>query len=181
VTEGRTLGRDYKHLKRTEGRWFNGWAGLLIGLVIGFAVALGLRLHDRDVASAATLDDTAKASAPADAPEVFSFPAILEQGEAGSAQAEGSAGKAPAIAAGPVVLQVGWFRQLEEAEKVHARLAQHGVSARMQRLEVGDESWYRLRIGPIDTAEEIRDIRARLDEVQIQATPVTKGQWEPVR
>ncbi len=179
--EGRTLGRDYKHVKRTEGRWFSGWTGLFIGLVIGFAAALGLRLQDRDPSSAELPATTVEPSTPTDAAEGFTFPDILEQGEAGSARAEDAAGKAPAIAMGPVALQVGWFRQLEEAEKVHARLAQHGVSARMQRLEVGDESWYRLRIGPIDTAEEIRDIRARLDEVQIQATPVTKGQWEPVR
>ena len=178
MTEGRTLGRDYKHIKRTEGRWFSGWTGLFIGLVIGFAVALSLRLQERDSAHVAPRAATVEAATPADAAEGYTFPYILEQGEVDSAQVEDNG---PAVAAGPIVLQVGWFRQLDEAEKVHSRLAQHGVSARVQRLAVEDESWYRLRIGPIERAEEIRDIRARLDEAQVQATPVTKGQWEPVR
>lgn len=85
-------------------------------------------------------DAAVDSSTPADAAEGYTFPNILEQGEAASAQSGNTASKAPAIA-GPIIVQVGWFRQLDEAEKVHARL----------------------------------------DEVQVQVTPVTRGQWEPVR
>ena len=41
---GKTLSRDYKHVKRQSpgAPAFNGWVGLAVGLAIGLAVALGV-------------------------------------------------------------------------------------------------------------------------------------------
>ena len=46
MTPSRTLARDYKHVRNaTAGaHGFSGWTGLLIGLSIGLAVALGVFL-----------------------------------------------------------------------------------------------------------------------------------------
>jgi hypothetical protein len=60
-----------------------------------------------------------------------------------------------------------------EAEKLQARLAQYGVDAKIQRFSLEDETWYRVRIGPIATVEELESVRAKLAEAEIEATPVT--------
>ncbi|MCK7492519.1 MAG: SPOR domain-containing protein [Comamonadaceae bacterium] len=59
-----------------------------------------------------------------------------------------------------------------EAEKLQAQLAQYGVDAKIQRFSLDDETWYRVRIGPIATVEELDAIRAKLAEAEVEATPV---------
>jgi hypothetical protein len=51
VTQGRTLSRDYKHVKRNTpgGQAFSGWVGLLAGLTIGLTVALAGQLGGRGI------------------------------------------------------------------------------------------------------------------------------------
>jgi cell division protein FtsN len=71
------------------------------------------------------------------------------------------------------VLQAGSFKQPAEADKLQARLAQYGVDAKIQRFSLEDETWYRVRIGPIGTVEELDTVRAKLAEAEIEATPVT--------
>ena len=53
------------------------------------------------------------------------------------------------------------------------QLAQYGVDAKIQRFSLEDETWYRVRIGPIATVEELDVIRAKLAEAEVEATPVT--------
>jgi cell division protein FtsN len=74
---------------------------------------------------------------------------------------------------GELTLQAGAFKQLAEAERLQARLAQYGVDAKIQRFSLDDETWYRVRIGPIATVEETDALRAKLAEAEIEATPVT--------
>ena len=74
---------------------------------------------------------------------------------------------------GDVTLQAGSFKQPAEAEKLQARLAQYGVDAKIQRFSLEDETWYRVRIAPIATVEELEAVRAKLAEAEIEATPVT--------
>ena len=71
------------------------------------------------------------------------------------------------------VLQAGSFKQSTEAEKMQAQLALVGISAKIQRASVDDETWYRVRIGPIATVEELRGIQSKLREAEISATAVT--------
>jgi cell division protein FtsN len=80
---------------------------------------------------------------------------------------------APGLPAGDVVLQAGSFKQPAEAEKLQARLAQYGVDAKIQRYALQDETWYRVRIGPIATVQELDGIRAKLAEAEVEASPVT--------
>ncbi len=89
---------------------------------------------------------------------------------------EKSPGAAPARSAlpkGDVTLQAGSFKQAAEAEKLQAQLAQYGVDAKIQRFSLEDETWYRVRIGPIATVEELDVIRAKLAEAEVEATPVS--------
>jgi len=47
------------------------------------------------------------------------------------------------------------------------------VDAKIQRFPLDDETWYRVRIGPVATVEEVDALRARLAEAEVEATPVT--------
>ena len=80
-----------------------------------------------------------------------------------------SAGRLPT---GAVVLQAGSFKQATEAEKMVAQLALAGVQSKIQRASVQDETWYRVRIGPIATVEELNVVRAKLNAAEIATTPV---------
>ena len=73
---------------------------------------------------------------------------------------------------GDAILQAGSFKQATEAEKLQAQLALLGISSKIQRASVDDETWYRVRIGPIETVEELRGIQAKLREAEISAPAV---------
>jgi cell division protein FtsN len=193
---GRTLSRDFKDVRRhapgAPGQPFGGWAGFGAGLGVGLAIALGVHLHDRNQvpvpaepipaaaqspASASASDDgavTTTADTPA-APELDFYDMLPKQEvevPGNSAKASSSAAKTP-LPTGDAVLQAGSFKQSTEAEKMQAQLALVGISAKIQRASVDDETWYRVRIGPIATVEELRVIQSKLREAEISATAVT--------
>jgi cell division protein FtsN len=193
VTQGRTLSRDYKHVKRNTpgGQAFSGWIGLLAGLAIGLTVALGVFLHYRDLSPAepraaaakppASAQSTEEAPpAPVDPAKDYTFYDMLPTQEVQvPTQAEKAGAKATNLPAGDVVLQAGSFKQPAEADKLQATLAQYGVDAKIQRFALEDETWYRVRIGPIATVQELEAIRAKLAEADIEATPVTPTVPDP--
>ena len=190
MTPSRTLARDYKHVRRnapgTQG--FTGWTGLLIGLSIGLAVALGVFLHYRNPApeqptpeataapaSAQASETAPPAPAPAGAPPEYDFYKMLPEQEVEvpkDARAPVNP-VAPAGVRGDVTLQVGSFKGMDQAEKMQARLALHGIESRIQRFALQDETWYRVRIGPIGTVEELDAVRAKLSEAEVEATAVS--------
>jgi len=190
MTPSRTLARDYKHVRRnapgTQG--FTGWTGRLIGLSIGLAVALGVFLHYRNPApeqptpeataapaSAQASETAPPAPAPAGAPPEYDFYKMLPEQEVEvpkDARAPVNP-VAPAGVRGDVTLQVGSFKGMDQAEKMQARLALQGIESRIQRFTLQDETWYRVRIGPIGTVEELDAVRAKLAEAEVEATPVS--------
>ncbi|NJD33114.1 MAG: SPOR domain-containing protein [Gammaproteobacteria bacterium] len=192
---GKTLSRDFKHVKRhTPGaQAFSGWIGLCVGLAIGLAVALGVFLHYRNMPAPEPKPAAGKAPASAGAPEEAPAPADTSKGltfyddlprqevevPAKDAAKPGAKPGKPALPAGDVILQAGSFKQAAEADKLQAKLAQYGINAKIQRFALEDETWYRVRIGPIATVEELETIRAKLAEAEVEATPVTPTIGEP--
>lgn len=193
---GRTLSRDYKDVRRhapgAPGQPFGGWVGFGAGLGVGLAVALGVHLYDRNQLSVPAEPIPAPAQSPASAtasddgavissaetpvgPDLDFYDMLPKQ----EVEVPGNSGKASSSAAttplptGDAVLQAGSFKQSTEAEKMQAQLALVGISAKIQRASVDDETWYRVRIGPIATVEELRVIQSKLREAEISATAVT--------
>ncbi|MGB7903836.1 MAG: SPOR domain-containing protein [Steroidobacteraceae bacterium] len=184
----RTLNRDYKDVRRhAPGQPFGGWAGFAAGLGVGLAVAVGVHLYDRNQvlvpsepipapAQSPASDDGAVTAADTTAEPELDFYDMLPKQEV---EVPGRSGKAAASAAktplptGGAVLQAGSFKQSTEAEKMQAQLALVGISAKIQRASVDDETWYRVRIGPIATVEELRVVQSKLHEADISATAVT--------
>ncbi|MBK7353803.1 MAG: SPOR domain-containing protein [Nitrosomonas sp.] len=67
-------------------------------------------------------------------------------------------------------LQIGSFKSAKEAEKVKAELAFLGMMAAIQSTESSDKgTWYRVRMGPFSDIHEIDQIRASLQENQIES------------
>jgi len=193
VTTAKTLSRDFKHVKRQTpggGPGFNGWVGLGIGLVIGLSVALAVHLHYQnkapaepepaaDAPPASAIAPTEESPPPADAGPGYDFYDMLPKQEVEVPQSEAAKSAGLALPKGDVTLQAGSFKNVAEAEKLQAQLAQYGIDAKIQRFSLEDETWYRVRIGPIATVEQLETIRAKLAEAEIEATPVTAQAIEP--
>ena len=194
VSPPKTLSRDYKHVKRHTpggGPAFNGWVGLGAGLALGLSVALVVHLHYQnkapveplpaaDAPPASAVAPTEESPPPAaDAGPGFDFYDMLPKQEV--EVPEGTSGKTAgaALPKGDVTLQAGSFKNVAEAEKLQAQLAQYGIDAKIQRFSLEDETWYRVRIGPIATVEELESVRSRLSEAEIEATPVSAQAIEP--
>ena len=183
----KTLSRDFKHVKRhTPGGApaFNGWVGLGVGLALGLSVALAVHLRYQNQAPVEPLPatDTPPASAtapseetptPADAGPTYDFYDMLPKQEVEVPERAAAKTSGSALPKGDVTLQAGSFKNVAEAEKLQAQLAQYGIDAKIQRFSLEDETWYRVRIGPVVTVEELESVRARLAEAEIEATPVT--------
>ena len=186
MSSSRTLSRDYKHVRRQApgSHAFNGWIGLMVGLAVGLTVALGVYLHYRSQppaepkpvaatppASAVAGDDPPPE--PSDPAKDYDFYDMLPAQEVEVPEAsKRAASPASALPKGDVVLQAGAFKQADEADRLKARLAQYGVDAKIQRFSLDDETWFRVRIGPIATVEQLENVRARLAEAEVEATPV---------
>ena len=190
---GKTLSRDYKHVKRHQpgGQTVSGVTGFATGLAVGLCVALGVFLHYRNqlvpeplpVAAKppASAQATEDAAPPADPSKDFTFYDDLPRQEVEVPKAPEKPGVRPVagMPAGDVILQAGSFKQPAEADKLQAKLAQYGVDSKIQRFALEDETWYRVRIGPIATVEQLEQIRSKLAEAEVEATPVTPVSEEP--
>jgi cell division protein FtsN len=187
VSTPKTLSRDFKHVKRhTPGGApaFNGWVGLGVGLALGLSVALAvhLRYQNQPPGEPLPATDTPPASAtappeetptPADVGPTYDFYDMLPKQEVEVPERVAAKSPGSALPKGDVTLQAGSFKNVSEAEKLQARLAQYGIDAKIQRFSLEDETWYRVRIGPVVTVEELESVRARLAEAEIEATPVS--------
>ena len=67
------------------------------------------------------------------------------------------------------VLQVGSFRDFSSADRVKAELALLGIFADVQRVLLNEQDVrHRVRLGPFKSIDEMRDIRRRLQDNQIE-------------
>lgn len=66
------------------------------------------------------------------------------------------------------ILQVGSFRQPDEADRVKAQLALIGIEAQIQRVVIdGGDVWHRVRVGPYQSTTSLHQTRERLIENDI--------------
>ena len=67
-------------------------------------------------------------------------------------------------AAGDYILQVGSFKQSEQADQLKARLALQGIEANIQSVAINSDTWHRVRIGPINDLSTLNQVRKRLQK-----------------
>lgn len=79
----------------------------------------------------------------------------------------------PAVVYEPHLLQAGSFPKADDAEKLKAKLALLGVEASVQSATIPDKGvWYRVRLGPYKSAEELSSARSFLKQNGVDSTPI---------
>lgn len=166
-----------------------GWAWLTMGLAIGLAgAAVTFMIVNQPAGDAGAPQDQARPSAPAGptqappaskdaetAGQRFDFYELLpnlevvvpddaEQHDQPQIRPRGEA-----LPPGRYALQAGSFRHFKEADRLKAQIALLGISSHIQKVTIdGKETWYRVRIGPIEDRQRLQKTRARLDQEGIE-------------
>ena len=177
------VSRDYKQARaRRDG--FSGWAGLLIGLAAGLAVGFGFYWFEpRTPAVPAEGQAPVPAStreAPAgESEERYTYYDVLPNFEVvvpeREAPAQRNAPAASVARAGSYVLQVGSYRKFEDADRVRAQLALQGIESKVQRVSVDNDTWHRVRVGPVSDLKELNRVRDRLREAEMDVLVIRVG------
>lgn len=178
------VSRDYKR-SRARREAFSGWTGLFIGLVAGLAVGLALYFFDprapqppegaaREAAEPASAREST-GEEPADRYDYYqmlpNFEVVVPEREAALPT------DAPAALEreGAYVLQAGSYRKFEEADRVRAQLALQGIESKVQRVSIDSDTWHRVRIGPITDLDELKRVRNRLREAEMDVLTLRVG------
>lgn len=190
--------RDYVRTPRPKHKAsLPGWVWMLGGLFIGLFVALLVYLDSanpkretakigeavtsffqqkaqdvREAASEATSEKDTKTTDTSSLPR-FDFYTILPELEVAIPEEELiAASKTPATTntAGKIdyMLQAGSFRNMEQADRLKAKLALEGIVASIQTVRIKDsETWHRVRVGPINDITTLNQTRKRLSEMGV--------------
>ena len=188
--------RDYADStnKNTKSGQPAGWVWLLGGLAIGLFVAFLVYLNNnthpsRKEALSKAVEQTLKEPrkeaevkpplpvATTETPAVkpapkFDFYYILPELEVAVPDQELAKATEPNKTLAPntdYILQAASFRSHDDADRLKAKLALQGVDANIQTVTINNDSWHRVRIGPIRDVASLNRTRKRLQENGITA------------
>lgn len=188
--------RDYKRpASRTfdASRWREFGSGVLVGAVLAvalFAFAHRPRHatpevprpepHRSALPNADAAEDPASAAASgAAAGEHYDFYKMLPHFEVVVPEKErdvkGDVPTANIQRPGVYVLQAGSYRSETEADRVAKQLSLEGIEAKVQRVAVDTDVWYRVRIGPISKLDELNRMRHRLESADVDSIVIRVG------
>jgi len=184
------MSRDYKNTRgRRAGSGLSGGAGLLAGLAIGLGVAAAVYIYDRrpstgGVARPEAAVRSERAASEEEAGEEsgrqFDFYEMLPKFEVVVPEREKAEGlgarTAPIERPGAYVLQAGSYRNFADADRVRAQLALQGIESKIQRVSIDNDTWHRVRIGPISDLGELKRTRERLHQADIEALVIRVGE-----
>ncbi|HWU76335.1 MAG TPA: SPOR domain-containing protein [Rhodanobacter sp.] len=108
---------------------------------------------------------TAPASAPANESAVATRSIVAAPASSMSQPASGSG----------YLLQVGAFPNAADAETLKAKLALQGFVANVQSVNVGGQTYHRVRLGPFRSATELESTKQRLAGAGIHAIALKEG------
>lgn len=81
----------------------------------------------------------------------------------------------PPAAGSGYLLQVGAFPNAADAETLKAKLAMQGFVANVQSVNIGGQSYHRVRLGPFRSATELESTKQRLAGAGINAIALKEG------
>ncbi len=184
--------RDYKPKRKSTG--FSGWTGVLCGLALGLGVAAVVYIKDHrpdaPIAKAGKMDrrksrgneppDTEAADSGAeDSAKSYAFYDMLPKFEVVIPEKEKvvhpDLRSIPETRRGIYVLQAGSYKNFADADRVRAQLALQGIESKVQKVTMGDESWHRVRIGPISKLDELNRLQQLLRKADIDAIVIRVG------
>lgn len=104
----------------------------------------------------------------------FEFYNVLtNKQDAGAAAPIKSAEDAKAASDVAQILQAGSFSNVDDAEKLKAKLAMLGAEANIQTAAIPDKGvWYRVRLGPYKNSDELNKAKAFLKQNGVDSTPM---------
>lgn len=186
------IGRDFKRTGRRNGIEFQFSKEFFVGLGIGLLVAAAVFAWQQQV-----IRQTAQAAESAtpkprpvrrdpmttdteEPPREYGFYDMLPQAEVVVPETDPKA-PVPALPNTPIerpgvyVLQPGVFRNLEEAERLQAKLLRLGVQSTVQRVAIDADVVHRVRIGPISELATLNRTRAILQRAEIDTVVIRVG------
>ena len=189
----RTAARDYK-TRRGKTGGFSGWTGVLCGLAVGLAVAgiVYIKDHRPDalIAHLPKADkrksrsneppDSESAEAGADEPgKSYDFYDMLPKFEVVVPEKDKDVRpdtkSVPETRRGTYVLQAGSYKNFADADRVRAQLALQGVESKVQKVSVDNDTWHRIRIGPISKLDELNRLRQILRKADVDVLVIRVG------
>jgi cell division protein FtsN len=81
----------------------------------------------------------------------------------------------PETRPGTYVLQAGSYKNFADADRIRAQLALQGVEAKVQKVSVDKDVWHRIRIGPINSLDELNRMRQKLRKADIDVLVIRVG------
>jgi cell division protein FtsN len=189
----RTAARDYRP-KRGKTTGFSGWAGALGGLAVGLAVAGIVYIKDhRPDAQVVRLPKPDKRKTH------INEPPDAESGDSGTEEPGKSYDfydmlpkfevvvpekdkdvrpdikSVPETRRGTYVLQAGSYKNFADADRVRAQLALQGIESKVQKVSVDNDTWHRIRIGPISKLDELNRLRQILRKADVDVLVIRVG------
>ena len=187
------MARDYK-TKRRRTTGFSGGMGVLCGLAVGLGVAGIVYIKDhRPDAPVARIGKADKRKL---------HGSELPDGESGDPSVEEPAKSydfydmlpkfemvvpekdkdvrpdtksVPETRRGTYVLQAGSYKNFADADRVRAKLALQGVESKVQKVSVDNDTWHRIRIGPISKLDELNRLRQILRKADVDVLVIRVG------
>lgn len=175
------------------------WAGIFVGVVIGAGIAAVFSWYMMKTPSplrqpVVTPPPVAVSPAPpaqtaSEKPRFEFYNVLTEKAQKSAAPAKQTnqekqvaqskpseikpAETKPVAAYMPQILQVGSFSTAVDAEKLKARLAMIGAESHIQTANVPDRGvYYRVRLGPYKSEEELNRARSFLKQNDLESTPM---------
>ena len=81
----------------------------------------------------------------------------------------------PETRRGTYVLQAGSYKNFADADRVRAKLALQGVESKVQKVSVDNDTWHRIRIGPISKLDELNRLRQILRKADVDVLVIRVG------
>jgi cell division protein FtsN len=186
------MARDYKPKRKRHGG-FAGWIGVVCGLAAGLAIAAAIYVKDHrpDAPGAritAKIDkkrprgaDPADADGalPDDPAKSYAFYDMLPKFEVVVPEKDKDVHPdnraVPETRSGTYVLQAGSYKNFADADRVRAKLALQGIESKVQKVSVDNDTWHRIRIGPISNLDQLNRLRSILRKADVDALVIRVG------
>jgi cell division protein FtsN len=185
------MARDYK-TKRGRATGFSGWAGLMCGLALGLAVAGVVYLKDHRLDAPAVgagkmAKKKTRANEPPEAADAgaeepaksYDFYDQLPKFEVVVPEKDKDVRPdikpVPETRSGTYVLQAGSYKNFADADRVRAKLALQGIESKVQKVSVDNDTWHRIRIGPISKLDELNRLRQILRKADVDVLVIRVG------
>ncbi len=76
---------------------------------------------------------------------------------------------------GSYVLQAGSYRNEGDAARVTRQLTLQGIDAKVQRVALDADVWFRVRVGPISDLAQLNKVRHQLQRADVDALVIRVG------